>query len=130
MWHPDVTHVAARARGIDRLHHRFLRANTLQYRIGSDSFGQLIDARNTFIASLNHACRTSAETISSLSALKRGGLFSKTFVEQLRSIGLVQPFQEWWVESRGSTIPSIVPAKEKTNQSICGWSARRHLYWG
>ena len=54
MWHADVTDVAARTRGIDRLHHRFLRANTLQYRIGSDSFGQLLDPRNAFIASLNH----------------------------------------------------------------------------
>jgi hypothetical protein len=31
VWHPDVTYVAARSRGLDGLHHRFLRANTLQY---------------------------------------------------------------------------------------------------
>src|SRR5439155_17632859 len=50
----DVTYIAAWARGIDRLHHRLLRANTLQHRIGTDSIGQFLDARNTFITSLNH----------------------------------------------------------------------------
>ena len=51
--HADVTYVAARARGGDRLHHRLLGSDTLQHRIGADSVGQLLDARNTFIPSLS-----------------------------------------------------------------------------
>src|SRR5207302_185113 len=53
MRHADVTYVAARTRGSDRLHHRLLGSNTLQHRIGADSVGQLLDARNTFIPSLS-----------------------------------------------------------------------------
>ena len=54
MRHTDVTDIAARTRGVDRLHHRLLRADALQYRIGTDSLGQFLDARNTFIAALSH----------------------------------------------------------------------------
>ena len=50
----DVTYVAARARRSNRLHHRLLRANTFQYRIGADSIGQFLDALNTFVPSFSH----------------------------------------------------------------------------
>src|SRR5882757_10278936 len=53
MRHADVTYVAARTRGGDRLHHRLLGSNTLQHRIGAETVGQLLDARNTFIPSLS-----------------------------------------------------------------------------
>src|SRR5215468_10414728 len=54
MRHAHVTDVAARASRIDRLDHRLLRADTLQYRIGTDSIGQFPDPGNTLITSLGH----------------------------------------------------------------------------
>ena len=39
---------------LDRLHHRLLRANTLQNRVRTDSIGQLLDAGDAFIAALGH----------------------------------------------------------------------------
>src|SRR5436190_3698572 len=54
MRHADVTYVAAGARGIDRLHHRFLRADTLQDRISADSFCYFLNAFDSAFASLCH----------------------------------------------------------------------------
>src|SRR5579883_901018 len=52
--HADVPDVAAGARRVDRLHHRLLRANTFQYRIGTDSISQFLDSRNAFITTFGH----------------------------------------------------------------------------
>jgi len=50
----DIADVPAGARGIHRLHHGFLSADTFQHRLSADSIGQFLDARNTFISSLSH----------------------------------------------------------------------------
>ena len=50
----DIAHIPARAGGTDRLHHRFLRADALQHRVGADALGQLLDARDAFVAALGH----------------------------------------------------------------------------
>src|SRR5438270_9672703 len=52
--HTDITYITARARGINRLHHGFLRSYAFQHRVGTDALGQILDARNTLIASLSH----------------------------------------------------------------------------
>jgi hypothetical protein len=46
----DLAHGAAPARGTDRLHHRLLRTDTLQYRVRTDSVGQLLDAGHALVA--------------------------------------------------------------------------------
>src|SRR5438445_1253620 len=43
MRNTDVAHVSARVGGPDRLHHRLLRADTLQHGVGAESVGQLLD---------------------------------------------------------------------------------------
>ena len=50
----DVAHVAARAGGADRLHHRLLRADALEHRVGADSLGQVLDAGHALVAALGH----------------------------------------------------------------------------
>jgi len=52
--HADEAYVAARARRLDRLHHRLLRTNTFQHRVCAEAPSWFLDARNTFIASLSH----------------------------------------------------------------------------
>src|SRR6266567_1566743 len=51
--HADITNVATRTRGTDRLRHGLLRANAFQHRISADSAGQFLDSRNTCITSLS-----------------------------------------------------------------------------
>ena len=55
--HANVTHVAARTCGLNRLHHRLLRANTLQDRISANAIVQFLDSRNAFITALGHDIR-------------------------------------------------------------------------
>jgi hypothetical protein len=52
--YPNVADRPTRAAGADRLHHRLLRANTLQYRIGAHSVGHISDASNTLLPTLGH----------------------------------------------------------------------------
>ena len=51
--HADVTYAAATARRVDGLHHRFLSANALEYRVRTDTSRQFLDTRDTFITSLS-----------------------------------------------------------------------------
>ncbi len=50
----DVAHIAATASGLDRLHHRLLRTDTLQHRVRTDSVGQLLDAGDALVTALGH----------------------------------------------------------------------------
>src|SRR5581483_11302208 len=52
--HADVADRAARPRRFDRLHHRLLRPDTLQHRIGADALRQLLDALDALVAALGH----------------------------------------------------------------------------
>ena len=54
VWHADVADRSTRSRGVDRLHHRLLRADTLEHRIRADALGQLLDALDAFVAALGH----------------------------------------------------------------------------
>ena len=49
----DVAHVPAPPGRADRLHHRLLRADALQHRVGSDPLGQLLDAGDALVATLD-----------------------------------------------------------------------------
>ncbi len=42
---------------MDRLHHRFLRADALQHRVGTDAARQVLDAGHNFVAALGHDVR-------------------------------------------------------------------------
>src|SRR6185437_837523 len=66
MRHTDVADIPTRTRGIDRLHHGFLRAHALQYRIGTDSLSQFLDARYAFIASFSDNVSSAEFTCESL----------------------------------------------------------------
>jgi hypothetical protein len=50
----DITDVATWSGGADRLHHRLLRADALQYRIRPHILRQILDAGHTFITALRH----------------------------------------------------------------------------
>src|SRR5438034_10407216 len=50
--HADVADVAARARRFDRLHHRFLSTNTLQYRIGADSVLECVGTQESMMQAI------------------------------------------------------------------------------
>src|SRR6266576_5555540 len=50
----DIAYVATGPRGADRLHHRLLSADALQYRIRADTLRQILDAGQTFITALCH----------------------------------------------------------------------------
>ena len=50
----DITHRAALARGIDRLHHRLLGADALQYRVCTDSTVSSLDASHALFAAFGH----------------------------------------------------------------------------
>src|SRR5258708_38301330 len=50
----DVAHGAATPSGLDRLHHRLLRTDTLQHRVHTDSIGQFLDSLHAFITALGH----------------------------------------------------------------------------
>src|SRR5437899_3439329 len=54
MRHADVADVAAGTRRADRLHHRLLRADALQDRVGSNAAGQFLDPRHALLAALRH----------------------------------------------------------------------------
>src|SRR5947208_4192312 len=52
MRNTDVAHVSARVGGPDRLHHRLLRADTLQHGVGAESVGQLLDTGDARVTPL------------------------------------------------------------------------------
>src|SRR5258708_29934960 len=54
----DIAYVAAGPRGADRLHHRLLSADALQYRIRADTLRQILDAGHAFITALRHDFRS------------------------------------------------------------------------
>jgi hypothetical protein len=45
----DVRNISAGAGRVDRLHHRFLRADALQHRVSAEAFGQFLNARDAFV---------------------------------------------------------------------------------
>src|SRR5437899_10374863 len=58
MRNTDVAHVSARVGGPDRLHHRLLRADTLQHGVGAESVGQLLDTGDARVTPLGaDVCR-------------------------------------------------------------------------
>src|SRR6185503_15597463 len=57
MRHADVADRAARPRRHDRLHHRLLRPDALQYRIGAHALRQLLDALDALVATFRHDVR-------------------------------------------------------------------------
>ena len=52
MRHADVPHGTARARGLDGLLHRLLGADALEHGVSPDTFCELLDPLNPFVASL------------------------------------------------------------------------------
>src|SRR5439155_19055439 len=48
----DVADVPTGSRGLNRLHHRLLCADTLEHRVSANSIGELLDASDSLIASL------------------------------------------------------------------------------
>ena len=53
----DVRHKSTRAGRLNRLHHRFLRADALQHRVRSDSLRQFLDSRHSLFSALGHNIR-------------------------------------------------------------------------
>src|SRR5207245_10278700 len=50
----DVANRAARSSAANRLHHRFLRADTFQHGVNADALGQILNAGHTLVTALGH----------------------------------------------------------------------------
>lgn len=50
----DISHVAAGSRHVHRLHHRLLRTDAFQHRVGTDAVGQVQDSRHSVVATLGN----------------------------------------------------------------------------
>ena len=57
VWHADVSDASAGSGGVNRLHHRLLRADAFQHGICADALRQLLDARDAFVAALGDDIR-------------------------------------------------------------------------
>src|SRR5260370_17388813 len=55
--HAHVAHRAARARCLDRLHHRLLGPDAFEHRVRANAFSQFLDARYTLPAAFSHDVR-------------------------------------------------------------------------
>src|SRR5258708_3300103 len=59
----DLADVAAGSRGVDRLHHRLLSADALQYRICPHTLRQILNADHAFVTALRHdICRAKLQS--------------------------------------------------------------------
>src|SRR5437016_722423 len=135
----DIAYVATGPRGADRLHHRLLSADALQYRIRTYTLRQILDAGHTFITALFYDVGR-AELQSKLLSLFMAAHGDDPFCPHLPggehsqqtngSVTYDSNSRAWLHVCRGGgepTGPKDIGGREKVrNRLFCGNSGSRH----